>query len=127
MEANETGQLWDARAAGPEIRLLILGSLALLMQEGLTESLTLSALNESDFRFLFGILHKSGMEALESFDKSISFLFAEDHKDNDSHLLNFKEDPKLVHSQTIEGSFIAFDLFYQFSFWKRIIFENSQV
>jgi uncharacterized protein len=31
--------LWDARAAGPEIRLLILGSSALLMQEGLTESL----------------------------------------------------------------------------------------
>jgi predicted AAA+ superfamily ATPase len=31
--------LWDNRAAGPEIRLLILGSSALLMQEGLTESL----------------------------------------------------------------------------------------
>jgi uncharacterized protein len=31
--------LWDSRAAGPEIRLLILGSSALLMQEGLTESL----------------------------------------------------------------------------------------
>lgn len=31
--------LWDNRAVGPEIRLLILGSSALLMQEGLTESL----------------------------------------------------------------------------------------
>jgi uncharacterized protein len=31
--------LWDGRASGPEIRLLILGSSALLMQEGLTESL----------------------------------------------------------------------------------------
>jgi hypothetical protein len=31
--------LWDARASGPEIRLLILGSSSLLMQEGLTESL----------------------------------------------------------------------------------------
>lgn len=31
--------LWDQRASGPEIRLLILGSSALLMQEGLTESL----------------------------------------------------------------------------------------
>lgn len=31
--------LWDERKAGPEIRLLILGSSALLMQEGLTESL----------------------------------------------------------------------------------------
>jgi predicted AAA+ superfamily ATPase len=31
--------LWDARTPGPEIRLLILGSSALLMQEGLTESL----------------------------------------------------------------------------------------
>jgi predicted AAA+ superfamily ATPase len=31
--------LWDNRSAGPEIRVLILGSSALLMQEGLTESL----------------------------------------------------------------------------------------
>jgi len=31
--------LWDQRASGPEIRVLILGSSALLMQEGLTESL----------------------------------------------------------------------------------------
>lgn len=31
--------LWDSRASGPEIRVLILGSSALLMQEGLTESL----------------------------------------------------------------------------------------
>jgi uncharacterized protein len=31
--------LWDARTAGPEIRLLILGSSALFIQEGLTESL----------------------------------------------------------------------------------------
>ncbi len=31
--------LWDQRDAGPEIRVLILGSSALLMQEGLTESL----------------------------------------------------------------------------------------
>lgn len=31
--------LWDSRAVGPEIRLLILGSSSLLMQEGLTESL----------------------------------------------------------------------------------------
>ncbi|MCX5971235.1 MAG: ATP-binding protein [Coprothermobacterota bacterium] len=31
--------LWDGRASGPEIRVLILGSSALLMQEGLTESL----------------------------------------------------------------------------------------
>lgn len=31
--------LWDRRAAGPDIRVLILGSSALLMQEGLTESL----------------------------------------------------------------------------------------
>jgi len=31
--------LWDGRAAGPEVRVLILGSSALLMQEGLTESL----------------------------------------------------------------------------------------
>ena len=31
--------LWDDRATGPEIRVLILGSSALLMQEGLTESL----------------------------------------------------------------------------------------
>lgn len=31
--------LWEDRPAGPEIRLLILGSSALLMQEGLTESL----------------------------------------------------------------------------------------
>jgi uncharacterized protein len=31
--------LWDVRTPGPEIRLLILGSSALLMQEGLTESL----------------------------------------------------------------------------------------
>jgi len=37
---SETLKLaWDSRAAGPEIRLLILGSSALLMQEGLTESL----------------------------------------------------------------------------------------
>lgn len=32
--------LWDARATGPEIRVLVLGSSALLMQEGLSESLT---------------------------------------------------------------------------------------
>ena len=31
--------LWDSRLAGPEIRVLILGSSSLLMQEGLTESL----------------------------------------------------------------------------------------
>jgi len=31
--------LWDNRHTGPEIRLLILGSSALMMQEGLTESL----------------------------------------------------------------------------------------
>jgi predicted AAA+ superfamily ATPase len=31
--------LWDSRAAGQEIRVLVLGSSALLMQEGLTESL----------------------------------------------------------------------------------------
>jgi Predicted ATPase (AAA+ superfamily) len=31
--------LWDSRAGGPEIRVLILGSSSLLMQEGLTESL----------------------------------------------------------------------------------------
>jgi hypothetical protein len=31
--------LWDNRAVGPEIRVLILGSSALMMQEGLTESL----------------------------------------------------------------------------------------
>lgn len=31
--------LWDNRAAGPDIRVLILGSSALMMQEGLTESL----------------------------------------------------------------------------------------
>jgi hypothetical protein len=31
--------LWDNRTAGPEIRVIILGSSALLMQEGLTESL----------------------------------------------------------------------------------------
>jgi predicted AAA+ superfamily ATPase len=31
--------LWDNRTGGPEIRVLILGSSALLMQEGLTESL----------------------------------------------------------------------------------------
>lgn len=31
--------LWDGRGAGPNIRVLILGSSALLMQEGLTESL----------------------------------------------------------------------------------------
>lgn len=31
--------LWDSRASGPEVRILILGSSALLMQEGLTESL----------------------------------------------------------------------------------------
>jgi predicted AAA+ superfamily ATPase len=31
--------LWDGRASGPEIRVLILGSSSLLMQEGLTESL----------------------------------------------------------------------------------------
>jgi predicted AAA+ superfamily ATPase len=31
--------LWDGRASGPEIRVLILGSSALLVQEGLTESL----------------------------------------------------------------------------------------
>lgn len=31
--------LWDGRAAGPDIRVLILGSSALMMQEGLTESL----------------------------------------------------------------------------------------
>jgi uncharacterized protein len=31
--------LWDSRSAGPDIRLLILGSSALLMQEGLSESL----------------------------------------------------------------------------------------
>ena len=31
--------LWDDRAGGPDIRVLILGSSALLMQEGLTESL----------------------------------------------------------------------------------------
>lgn len=31
--------LWDSRQAGPDIRLLILGSSALMMQEGLTESL----------------------------------------------------------------------------------------
>lgn len=31
--------LWDSRGAGPEVRVLILGSSALLMQEGLSESL----------------------------------------------------------------------------------------
>lgn len=31
--------LWDSRLGGPEIRVLILGSSSLLMQEGLTESL----------------------------------------------------------------------------------------
>mgnify|MGYP000066163087 CR=1 FL=1 len=31
--------LWDSRSGGPEIRVLILGSSSLLMQEGLTESL----------------------------------------------------------------------------------------
>lgn len=31
--------LWDSRAGGPEIRVLVLGSSALLMQEGLSESL----------------------------------------------------------------------------------------
>lgn len=31
--------LWDTRSVGPEIRVLILGSSSLLMQEGLTESL----------------------------------------------------------------------------------------
>lgn len=31
--------LWDNRAGGPEVRVLILGSSALMMQEGLTESL----------------------------------------------------------------------------------------
>lgn len=31
--------LWDNRTAGPDIRMLILGSSALMMQEGLTESL----------------------------------------------------------------------------------------
>lgn len=31
--------LWDARATGPEIRVFVLGSSALLMQEGLSESL----------------------------------------------------------------------------------------
>ena len=31
--------IWDGRLSGPEIRVLILGSSALLMQEGLTESL----------------------------------------------------------------------------------------
>lgn len=31
--------LWEGRSAGPEIRVLILGSSALLVQEGLTESL----------------------------------------------------------------------------------------
>ena len=37
---SETLKLfWDNRAGGPEIRVLILGSSALLMQEGLTESL----------------------------------------------------------------------------------------
>ncbi|MBU1170740.1 MAG: ATP-binding protein [Proteobacteria bacterium] len=32
--------LWDNRSTGPEIRVLILGSSSLMMQEGLTESLT---------------------------------------------------------------------------------------
>lgn len=32
-------QLWDGRAGGPDIRALILGSSALMMQEGLSESL----------------------------------------------------------------------------------------
>lgn len=32
--------LWDSRSVGPEVRVLILGSSALLMQEGLAESLT---------------------------------------------------------------------------------------
>ena len=70
---------------------------------------------------------RTGLEALESFNKSVRFLFVEDPEDNDFHLLYFKENPALVHSQAIEGSFFAFDLFYQFSLWKRIILENLQV
>ncbi len=53
--------LWDNRHAGPEIRLLILGSSALMMQEGLTESL-------AGRFFLHRCTHWGYAECRETFD-----------------------------------------------------------
>jgi len=61
---------------------------------------------------------KEKIDLLKSFYKSISFFFAEDSKDKDLHMLNFKEDSKLINSQTIIGSFFAFDLFINFPLGK---------